>query len=176
MRFHPDSSPTSFRGSLGNALPKWRCLSLYRILENAYLTNIKKALLLDFDLDAGKAIESAKKKVGSELNQLVYLAEQANLTAEFVAFNDELELLLGQANQFIIKLDKGAEEEDLYKSKEIFKKAVLRFYKLRCSIAHAGTSSVIYEQFPDANAATLALLPAIESIVLKSLHITVGHG
>ena len=151
--------------------PKWRCLSLYRILENAYLSNIKETLMTEFDQDASKAIENAKKKVASELNQLVALAEKANLTSEFEAFNIEVDALLGAGNLYITKLDKGAEEESLYGAKEVYKKAVLRFYKLRCSIAHAGTSSVIYEQFQDANSAALSLLPSIEAIALKSLKI-----
>jgi hypothetical protein len=153
--------------------PKWRCLSLYRILENAYLANIKKALLEEFEQDAGKAIESAKKKVSSELNQLVALAESADLTAEFVAFNIEVDALIGAGNQFIIKLDRGAQSERLYKAEQAHKKAVLRFYKLRCAIAHAGTSSVIYEQFADADSAVMSLLPFIEAIALKSLSVAV---
>lgn len=154
------------------AHPKWRCLSLYRILENAYLTNIKKSLLAEFDLDASKAIESAKKKVGNEVNQLVSLVEEADLKTEFEVFNIEYDNLISCGNQFIIRLDKGAENEPLYGSPERYKKAVLRFYKLRCSIAHAGTSSVIYEQFADADQAATALLPSIEAIALKSMNIS----
>lgn len=152
--------------------PKWRCLALYRILENAYLTNIKRILLADFDVDASKALEDAKKKVGREPNQLVSLAEEADLTTEFVSLDVEFERLLVAGNQFIVKLDKGAENDELYRAQERYKKAVLRFYKLRCAIAHAGTSSVIYEQFADADQATTALLPLIEAIALKSLKIS----
>lgn len=152
---------------------KWRCLSLYRILENAYLANIKQALLDEFDLDASRAIESAKKKIASELNQLLYLAERSNLIAEFDAFGIEIDALVALGNQYIKKVDQSAMADELYRSGDTYKKAVLRFYKLRCSIAHAGTSSVIYEQFSDANEATIALLPTIESIALKSLNISV---
>lgn len=155
--------------------PKWRCLSLYRILENAYLSQIKQALMSDFDADASKAVDVAQKNLSSELNQLVNLAETLDLKTEFIDFNNEIESLKSSFNQFIIKLDKGAEEDSLYKSKPdaIYKKAVLRFYKLRCAIAHAGTSSVIYEQFPDSNRAALRLIPLIEKIILKSLGIVV---
>lgn len=155
------------------AYPKWRCLSLYRILENAYLTNIKQALLAEFDVDAGRALDSAKKKVSSEVMQLISLAEDADLKSEFQHLNAEFDALIAANNQFILKLDKGAEGDPLYGSQEIFRKGVLRFYKLRCSIAHAGTSSVIYEQFPDADDAANALLPAIEAIALKSLKIMI---
>lgn len=152
--------------------PKWRCLSLYRILENAYLNNIKKILLAEFDIDAGKALDDAKKKVVSEPNQLIALADEADLKTEFELLDAEFERLLASGNQFIIRLDKAAESELLYRAPERYKKAVIRFYKLRCAIAHAGTSSVIYEQFPDADQAVMAMLPFIEVIALKSLKIS----
>lgn len=160
------------REALTAKLPKWRCLSLYRILENAYLSTIKRALLAAFDDDATKAVKDAQAKLASEVNQLVALAEEAGLIQEFLAFNTEYEKLLGAGNRFIIMLDKGAEAESLYKSQDLYKKAVIRLYKLRCSIAHAGTSSVIYEQFPDADAAAYGLAPTMESIAIKSMKIT----
>ena len=154
--------------------PKWRFLSLYRILENAYLANIKSALLSDFDHDASKAVENAKSKLASEVNQLVALAENADLKTEFEAFSHEIDsqIKVPNPNNYLIRLDRSMENEPLYKAVEPYKKGVLRFYKIRCSIAHAGTSSVIYEQFHDANAATIALLPSVETIALKSLKIT----
>lgn len=175
------SIPSSFsavqarllREAMSAKLPKWRCLSMYRILENAYLSTIKRILLTAFDDDATKAVKDAQAKLGSEVNQLVTLAEEANLIPEFLAFNIEYETLLAANNMFIIMLDKGAEGEALYKSQDLYKKAVIRLYKLRCSIAHAGTSSVIYEQFSDADAAAFALAPSMESIAIKSMKITV---
>ncbi|MBI3188739.1 MAG: hypothetical protein HYZ31_12840 [Gammaproteobacteria bacterium] len=151
--------------------PKWRFLSLYRILENAYLANIKDTLIKEYDQDASKAIKSADEKLANEPNQLVSLAEGIDAIAEFEAFNTAMETLIATHNKYIIKLDRAAENEKLYKSQDKYKKAVIRFYKIRCSIAHAGTSSVIYEMFPDANSAILELLPHVEAIALKSLKI-----
>lgn len=160
-----------FFEAVASGHPKWRFLSLYRILENAYLNNIKKALLDDFDRDAGRAVEEAKKKLQAEVNQLLDLVAANALDPEFQIFNGEFETLIGGANQFAIALDRAAQSDALYRV-DVLKKAVVRFYKLRCSIAHAGTSSVIYEQLPDANVAMLRLLPSVESIVLKSLRIS----
>jgi hypothetical protein len=151
--------------------PKWRFLSFYRLLENAYLTNIKNVLLAEFDKDAARAVEAARKKLQSEVNQLVDLMTEGRLEAEFLSFNAEFEALMTAGNQYVIALDRGAQDEPLYKM-EIPKKAVLRFYKMRCSIAHAGTSSVIFEQMPDSIAAAVALLQPVEAIVLKSLAIS----
>lgn len=152
--------------------PKWRFLSLYRILENAYLTNIKNALIEGFDRDADKAIEEAQKKLSSEVNQLISLMESKGLQDDFVAFNEAFDEKLALNNRFIHALDKSAKKEANYGNKQTAIKAVVRFYKLRCSIAHAGTSSVIYEQLTDANFAMNALLPYVESIVLKGLNVT----
>jgi len=152
--------------------PKWRFLSLYRILENAYLKKIRDVLLDEFDKDASKAVEEAKKKLSSEINQLISLMNGQQLETQFIAFNDEFERQLAMHNRYVTALDKNAETDLNYGNKNLAVKAVVRFYKMRCSIAHGGTSSVIYEQLPDANAATIALLPAVEAIAHKSLNIS----
>ena len=160
-----------FFEAVASGHPKWRFLSLYRILENAYLNNIKKALLDDFDKDAGRAVDDAKRKLQAEVNQLLDLVGANALDPEFQSFNAEFDALIAGSNQFAIALDRAAQADALYRV-DVLKKAVVRFYKLRCSIAHAGTSSVIYEQLHDANAAMLRLLPSVELIVLKSLGIS----
>ena len=152
--------------------PKWRFLSLYRILENAYLRNIRETLLGDFDKDASKAVDDAKKKLSSEVNQLIDLMKSQQLGAQFIAFNVEFEAQLVQHNRYVTALDKNAETDANYRNQDVAVKAVVRFYKMRCSIAHAGTSSVIYEQLPDANTATIALLPTVEAIAHGSLNIS----
>jgi hypothetical protein len=150
--------------------PKWRFLSLYRILENAYLSNIKKALISAFDTDATRAVEDAKKKLQFEVNQLISLMAEIGMESEFQAFDAAFEGLLAQGNRYCYALDRNAKEEPQYRGGSD-KKAVVRFYKMRCSIAHAGTSSVIYEQLSDADSATVALLPSVEAIALRSLGI-----
>ena len=93
--------------------PKWRFLSFYRILENAYLTNIKKILLDEFDKDAGRAVEEAKKKLQSEVNQLVDLITENHIDNEFLAFNAEFDRQIAAGNQYITALDRGAQSEPL---------------------------------------------------------------
>jgi hypothetical protein len=159
-----------FFEAVATSHPKWRFLSFYRILENAYLTNIKDVLIAEFDKDAARAVEEAKKKLQSEANQLVDLMVVGRLEAEFLAFNAEFDNLMVAMNQYVIALDRASQGDQLYR--ENSKKAVLRFYKMRCSIAHAGTSSVIFEQMPDSIAAMILLLPSVEALVLKSLAIT----
>lgn len=160
--------------ALSETNPKWRCLSFYRILENAYLANIKRILNDSFDFDAKTSLAQAIKSVSSEVQQLLALTETLGLQAEFLNFNTAVEVLLTGRNKFIEALDKGAQEDrELYGHRELWRKAVLRFYKFRCSIAHGGTSSVIYEQFVDASAAALTLLPSVEEIAFGSLKLEI---
>jgi hypothetical protein len=156
--------------------PKWRALSLYRILENAYLDNIKKEMLRRFDTQPKFALKEAALQLSSELIQLITLAESTDLRSECMKWNDTFEILLATQNSYATALDSEAKEDkDFYGSKpeKIYKKALLRLYKLRCSIAHAGTSSVIYEQHTDADTATVALIPDMEKIIYKLLKIQI---
>lgn len=151
--------------------PKWRFLSFYRIVEHAYLNNIKQILLREFERDAKAAVKRAGDSLSSEPNQLVTLTESVNLRAEFAAFSAEVDSLLALGNQFMSQVDEGARGESLYGAQDPYKKGIIRFYKLRCSIAHGGTSSVIFEEFSDANDAAIYLMKKVETIALKSLGI-----
>lgn len=152
--------------------PKWKFLSYYRILENSYLENIKKELFSKFDSAPKTSIEEAKKQLGSEINQLILLTDSSHLKDEFIDFNNKYDSLL-KSSKFLYGIDREAKEELLFKDSALYKKAVLRFYKIRCAIAHAGTANVIYEQYIDADQAIMGLLPEIEVIVLKLLGIRI---
>lgn len=151
--------------------PKWRFLSLYRIVENAYLTNIKKRLIQAYDTDAKSAIDEAKKSLQSEINQLVALAEENDLIPELSPFNVQFDSLLAKHNRFLYAIERSAMDESLYKAQETYKKAIVRFYKLRCSIAHGGTSSTIFEEHLDGNDALMSLMADVEAIAMKSLEL-----
>lgn len=149
--------------------PKWRFLSFYRLVEHAYLTNVKRKLFAAFDEDAKAAVREAEKSLQSEPNQLVTLAEEADLAAEFLGFNAQFDELLKGENRYLHSIERSAAEEPLYKQREAYKKAVIRFYKLRCSIAHGGTSSTIFEDHKDANKALSGLMADVEAIAIRSL-------
>ncbi|GEM_PF-3839093 len=149
--------------------PKWRFLSYYRIVENAYLTNIKNRFIQAFDVDAKNAVREAEKSLQSEMNQLVALAEENHLIGVFSPFNAQFEKLLASQNRFIHSIERSACEEPLSKGTHEYKKAIVRFYKLRCSIAHGGTSSTIFEEHQDGNDALLSLMADVEAIAMKSL-------
>lgn len=160
--------------AMSSTHPKWKFLSLYRVLENSYLQNIKISLVRDFDRDAAKAVEEAQKKLSAEVLQLIDLMRAKNIESEFINFNNEFENQLSTSNRYIYALDRSAKNDTNYGNKDLALKAAVRFYKIRCSIAHAGTSSVIYEQLPDANSAMVALLPHVEAIVYKCLDVGIA--
>lgn len=151
--------------------PKWRFLSFYRIVEHAYLSNIKQILVSEFERDAKAAVKRAGDSLSSEPNQLVTLTESINLREEFTSFSSEVDNLLMSGNQFMKQVDAGAKGESLYGALDLYKKGIIRLYKLRCSIAHGGTSSVIFEEFTDANDAVIHLMKKVEIIALKSMNI-----
>ncbi|MCG2583505.1 hypothetical protein [Massilia sp. TS11] len=151
--------------------PKWRFLSFYRIVENAYLTNIKKRFIQSFDIDAKNAVKEAEKSLQSEMNQLNALAEENDLIPAFEPFNAQFDVLLAAQNRFIHSIERSASEEPLYKMQGTYKKAVVRFYKLRCSIAHGGTSSTIFEEHQDGNDALTSLMADVEAIAMKCLEL-----
>jgi hypothetical protein len=151
--------------------PKWRCLSLYRILEYRYLEIIKRQLLDAFDKDPKAAVDTATERLSSELQQLKSLADSLLLQPDFEVFNTSFQSLVDGHNQFAMALDRSARSHEFNKSPDLYVKGVLRLYRLRCSIAHAGTSSVFYEKLKDADLAAQALIPAIERIALKALGI-----
>jgi hypothetical protein len=140
------------------------------------LDNIKNEMLRRFDTQPKFALKEAATQLSSELTQLITLAESTDLRSECVKWNDTFEILLTTQNSYAIAIDSEAREDrGIYGSKpeKIYKKALLRLYKLRCSIAHAGTSSVIYEQHTDADAAAITLIPDMEEIIYKLLKIQI---
>lgn len=151
---------------------KWRFLALYKILENAYLENIKNVFLGDFAKDPKQAAANATRNLGSELNQLDILATSLNLTTEFEDFNAAFEAQL-PGNTYLVAIDESARaDRDYYGSQQIYKKGLVRYYKMRCSIAHGGTRSVIFEEFGDASLGVQGILDTAAALAFKTMRIS----
>lgn len=159
--------------------PKWRTLSLYRVLENGYLNSVRDEFLRIFDKQPAKALKNAQESLASEPAQLVALAESKDLKTEFEVFSDIFDGLVdvnsANPNQFALAIDHElrTDKSPLFGAQERFKKGISRLYKIRCAIAHAGTASIVYEQFEDADIAADTLRDAIEKIVRKLMGIRV---
>lgn len=151
--------------------PKWRFLSLYRILEYHYIKLIKERLLSDFDNDPGSAIDSARESISKEVAQLLNLTSQLGLETFFERFHDEADALKQSGNQFahlIFRSSKKNQDTKYTKAQ----KGVVLFYAVRCSIAHAGTSSVFYERVQDSGFFVSTILPVVEEAVFGALGVS----
>lgn len=152
---------------------KWRFLSIYRVLEHGYLSAVFGTLKLRFFVSPTEAVSEASDALQSELKQFVALVDGSSLIALFEKLHDEFSAQVTAQNRFA-----NALEGSINKSGQIkqvvgkWQKGVLIFYKIRCSIVHAGLSSPIFDSFPDGASCLEALLPASESIVLEFLGIT----
>jgi len=144
---------------------KYRFLELYRIMENLFLNDVKARLLSDFDNDPSAALNDASDALKSEVIQLSKLAE-----AHSGAFETCWDVLdaLKNSNRFVAALFRRVGQKKL-NGGEKWKTGAALIYQTRCAIVHAGTKDMIFESFPDGDAAIEALLPHVERAALMML-------
>lgn len=153
---------------LGSALneknPKWRFLSLYRILENGYLGELLKKINTDFLADPDRTIADAQKTLKSEVVQFFEYVKSKAIESQFDDFNTRFEQLISDKN-FLAhaiqrKIDGSADST--------WKTGVLCAYKIRCAIAHAGVGDTYVELHADWKSCLEYLLPPLEEAALLS--------
>ena len=157
--------------------PKWRYLSLYRILEHGYLSEVFHTLMTEFFSTPKDSLKKASDAVGSEFTQFMALAETGSLETDFQVLLDEFEKAKALPNQFAIKVDRSIQQgRELagFTSPANWRRGVLVCYKIRNAIVHAGLPSPIFEAFPDGSECLEALLPTLELLTLKFLGITIA--
>jgi hypothetical protein len=169
-----NNSPSKFNELFIEALceikPKWRFLSLYRILEHGYLTEVFESLSSSFFLDPKKSLADGLDALASELNQLSALVKSNSLDTDFDALHDVFANLKTAQNKYAWAIDYSLEKR---KVSSKWEKGVMIFYKVRCSIVHAGMGGPVYDAYPDARACMEQLLPLCESLCLKYLGLTI---
>jgi hypothetical protein len=154
---------------------KWRYLSLYRILEHGYLSEVFDTLKAEFFLSPRESLSKAVDSVESELNQFISLADTGTLKDEFGVFFEGFERVKAVPNRFAAAVDRSIRiGGQLKKFKTSWEHGVLVCYKIRSAIVHAGLSSPIFDAYPDGPDCLNALLPSLESIGLKYLKIVIA--
>ena len=153
---------------------KWRYLSLYRILEHGYLSEVFERLQAEFFRSPKESLQRALDSVKSEDAQFISLADSASLEREFEALFDEFKNAKTALNQFACAVHHSLQQSENLRTTEKWKHGVLVCYKIRCAIVHAGLSSPIIDAYPDGEACIDMLLPTFESIALKFLGITIA--
>lgn len=149
---------------------KFRFLELYRVMEALFLADVKSRLMTNFDAEPALALNEALGALGSELKQITTLAEPyQNLFEECWDALDGLR----NTNRFAAALFKRLEKKKADGQGKWQTGAAL-IYQVRCAVVHAGEKDMIFENYPDGDAAIKAVLPAVERTALRMLGITLG--
>ncbi|WP_373928665.1 hypothetical protein QTN93_00455 [Sphingomonas aerolata] len=156
--------------SYATAPLKFRFLELYRVMEALFIADVKSRLLLAFDAEPAAALNVALDALQSELRQITALAEPHQ-----ELFEECLTLLgaIKNNNQFAAALFRRSTQRKLNSGGKWQTGAAL-VYQIRCAVVHAGEKDIIFESFPDGDAAISAILPTVERAALKMLGITLG--
>ncbi|NOK34551.1 hypothetical protein HMI49_15225 [Corallococcus exercitus] len=151
-----------------------RFMSLYRVLEHGYLKSILDDLRNVFFENPSLSIGRAQDALSSELQQLRALMERHSLHTHFEEIHDAIDNRRG-ANRFAAALHKRLKSEG--KGGGGSSKAgqgAAYVYQVRCAIAHAGTSRIFIEMFPDSEELIEQIITPVEQVVHAYLKIKVA--
>lgn len=149
---------------------KFRFLELYRVMEALFIAEVKTRLLADFDTEPTVALNDALEALQSELKQITALAEpHLDLFEEIW---DQLDGIKNK-NQFVAALFRRLNKRRLNGGDKWQTGAAL-IYQIRCAVVHAGEKDMIFENFPDGDAAIRAILLTVERAAFQMLGITLG--
>ena len=153
---------------LGAALneknPKWRFLSLYRILENGYLGELLKKINADFLADPDRTITDAQKTLKSEVVQFFEYVKSRRIESQFDDFNTRFVQLISDRNFLAHAIQRKMDGS----TDSTWKAGVSCAYKIRCAIAHAGVGDTYVELHSDWKNCLEYLLPPLEEAALLS--------
>jgi hypothetical protein len=155
-----------FCESATEKVPRWRFLSLYRILEHGYLESVFSELSSRFFSEPREALETATKSLRSEVEQFVGLVDAHGLKPHFEEILRLNDALVAAGNRFACLVDREAKKQAYSES---FKRGVALCYQIRCSIVHAGGYSVVFDKSPGGNEALIAHLPEMDKAVAQFL-------
>jgi len=152
---------------------KWRYLSLYRVLEHGYLSDVLEKVNREFFRAPKESLQQALDAVESEAKSFISLADSAGLRVEFEGFYDKFYETKNGLNRFANALHHSLQQKGAAANIDKWAHGVVICYKVRNSIVHAGLSSPFIEAYDDGDACLENLLPTLESIVLKFLGVTI---
>ena len=164
-----------FLEAISEVKAKWRFLSIYRVLEHGYLSEVFQTIQAGFFASPKETLEAGLNSLESEVKQFVALVNAAGLTGQFEVFHDEFDQCKTGGNRFSTALDhsitKGGQIKQLTGK---WQKGVLLFYKVRCAVVHAGIASPMFDAYPDGPACLEKLLPTCEQIMFDFLGVSMA--
>jgi hypothetical protein len=164
-----------FLEAVSEAKAKWRFLSTYRVLEHGYLAEVFQTIQSGFFTSPRETLEIGLDSLGSEIKQFVALVDASGLQTQFETFHDRFEQCKTAGNMFAVALDRSMTKSGQVKQVQgKWQKGVLIFYKVRCSVVHAGITSPMFDAYADGTACLEALLPTCEQVMLAFLGIEVA--
>lgn len=164
-----------FLGAVSEVKTKWRFLSIYRVLEHGYLSELFHTLETQFFKAPKESVSAALTALDSELNQFIALANSAGIRGRFETFCDEFEAVKKSGNRFACAIDRSIDMSGQLRSSPVkWQKGVLVFYKIRCAIVHAGLASPMFDAYADGTECLDKLLPTSEAAMLDFLGLSVA--
>jgi hypothetical protein len=153
---------------------KWRFLSMYRVFEHGYLTAVLDTIKSAFLQNPKQSLADGLTQLESELNQLTNLIKLKDLQTHFEEFHDAFDVQLKDMNKYAWAIKSAVDRSGWLKQRpKKWELGVMLFYKLRCSIVHAGMNTPFYEGYDDAAACVNGLLAKTENACLGFLRISV---
>ncbi|MEZ6012115.1 MAG: hypothetical protein R3C08_09630 [Hyphomonas sp.] len=149
---------------------KFRFLELYRVMEALFLADVKSRLVTAFDAEPTASLNEAMEVLKSELRQITALAEpHQDLFEECWTNLDALK----NTNRFAAAIFRRVDEKKANREGK-WKTGAALIYQVRCAVVHAGEKDMIFENFPDGDAAIRTILLPMERAALRMLGITLG--
>lgn len=152
---------------------RWRFIGYYRIFEYEYLKNVIDKINKEFFGSPKDVVQDALSTLSSERDQLVDLIRSRGITAPFENIRDAFDAAVGGGNRFCNAIKRDLKEGKA-PGKDPWSYGAGVFYKIRCSIVHAGSASVFFEKFDDAQEFLSAIMQFVEAAVCALLAITVS--
>lgn len=151
---------------------KFGFLEMYRALEVGHLSSVRKAFNDKILTDAKSAIKTAEKSVSSDKNMLATFTKETGSESFFKKIFSEVEMLGKTGNSFANELMKKANADVSNKPSLINQQCwqgTTIVYQIRCSIAHAGATGIVVEDFTDSKEVFLKVNPILESLIANIL-------
>lgn len=157
--------------SYENYEKKYGFLELYRAMEALFLHMILRQINNDFSKKPESSLQRALEAVKKERLQLAIASQTLNQVATLDEIAHTVDKLVPWNNSFAkaLQADFNRDSSDHAGVDKRAWKGAWYIYQIRCSIAHAGATGMVFEDYADAPDVIKELYPTMEQLVFGSL-------